>query len=243
MKIVAIIQARMGSTRLPGKVMLPIGTKSMLTRVVRRVQKSQVLDQVIVATSTQPEDDRIVEECNVLCVPCYRGSEQDVLDRYYQAAKQYQADLIVRITADCPVIDPQVIDLVVMKCIQSKADYASNCLQRTYPRGLDTEVITFDALEKAWNEAKLSFQRSHVTPYIHRNPDLFKLESITDPSDASAYRWTVDTQEDLTLVRTIYQRLGDHGEFCWQDALMLMQFDPSLAAINQNVTQKPMTEG
>lgn len=243
MKIVAIIQARMGSTRLPGKVMLPIGTKSMLTRVVRRVQKSQVLDRVIVATSTQPDDNRIEEECNILNVPCFRGSETDVLDRYFHAAKQYEADLIVRITADCPVIDPQIIDLVVMKCIQSKADYASNCFQRTYPRGLDVEVFTFDALEKAWKEANLSFQRSHVTPYIHRNPDLFELESVTDPSDASAYRWTVDTQEDLSLVRTIYQRLGDHGEFSWQDALMLMQFDPSIPAINQNVTQKSMSEG
>ena len=243
MKIVAIIQARMGSSRLPGKVMLPIGTKSMLTRVVRRVQKAQTLDQVIVATSTSPEDDRIQEECNVLTIPCYRGSEKDVLDRYYHAAIKFQADVIVRITADCPVIDPQVIDLVVMKCMQTKAAYASNCFQRTYPRGLDTEVFTFDALEKAWNDAKLSFQRSHVTPYIHRNPELFKLESITDAGDASAYRWTVDTQEDLALVRTMYQRLGDHGEFSWQDALMLMQFDPSVAAINQNVPQKSMTEG
>ncbi len=243
MKTVAIIQARMGSSRLPGKVMLPIGTKSMLTRVVRRVQKAQTLDQVVVATSTEPEDDRIQEECNVLIIPCYRGSEKDVLDRYYHAAKKFQADIIVRITADCPVIDPQVIDLVVMKFMQAKADYASNCFQRTYPRGLDTEVFTFDALEKAWKEAKLSFQRSHVTPYIHRNPDIFKLESITDPGDASAYRWTVDTQEDLALVRTMYHRLGDHGDFSWHDALMLMQFDPAVAAINQNVTQQSMTEG
>ena len=243
MKIVAIIQARMGSSRLPGKVMLPIGTKSMLTRVVRRVQRSQTLDEIVVATSTEPDDDRVQEECSVLNVPCFRGSEKDVLDRYYQAAKKFEANVIVRITADCPLIDAEVIDRVVIKFMSAKADYASNCFTRTFPRGMDTEVMTFDALEKAWKEAKLSFQRSHVTPYIHRNKDIFKLESVTDATDASAYRWTVDTQEDLALIRTIFQRLGDHGEFSWRDAQQLMQFDPRIAAINSNVKQKPMQEG
>jgi spore coat polysaccharide biosynthesis protein SpsF len=243
MKVVAIIQARMGSTRLPGKVMLPIGGKSMLARVVTRVHRAQMIDEVVVATSTKAQDDPIVNECQTLSVPCFRGNEDDVLDRYYQCALQYEANVIVRITADCPMIDPEVIDQAIVTFLSKKADYASNGLQRTFPRGLDTEVMTIAALKKAWQEAKLNFQRVHVTPYIHRNPKEFRLEPILAGSDTSQYRWTVDTQEDLNLVRTIYARFGNADTFSWLDAVMLMKMDPNLAKINQHVEQKSMQAG
>jgi spore coat polysaccharide biosynthesis protein SpsF len=243
MKVVAIIQARMGSTRLPGKVMLPIGGKSMLARVVSRVRRAKMIDEVVVATSTKPQEDRIFKECQALNVPCFRGSEEDVLDRYYQCAVQHSADVVVRITADCPMIDAEVIDQAILTFFSKKADYASNGLQRTYPRGLDTEVMTMATLKRAWQEAKLNFQRAHVTPYIHRNPKEFRLEPILAGSDNSQYRWTVDTQEDLNLVRTIYARFGNADTFSWLDAAMLMKMDPNLAKINQHVEQKSMQAG
>jgi len=243
MKVVAIIQARMGSTRLPGKVMMPIGDKSMLARVVSRVRRALTVNETVVATSTKPQDDPIVEECEALNVACFRGSEEDVLDRYYQCARQCGADVIVRITADCPMIDAGIIDLAVTTFFQRKADYASNGLQRTFPRGLDTEVLSFDALKRTWEEAKLDFQRAHVTPYIHRNPKTFHLEPILAGTDTSQFRWTVDTQEDLKLVRTLYARFGNSDAFSWMDALMLMKIDPNLAKINQHVEQKPMQAG
>ncbi|KPL07239.1 acylneuraminate cytidylyltransferase [bacterium SM23_57] len=243
MKTVAIIQARMGSTRLPGKVLLPIGHLSMLARVINRVRRAQSVDEIVVATSINPEDDRIAEEAKLHNVQVFRGDENDVLDRYYQASKQCGATTIVRITADCPMIDPEVIDQVMLVFMQKKPDYASNCLQRTYPRGLDVEVMTFDALEKAWSEAKFTFQRSHVTPYIHKNPDQFNLESVTSGTDSSHFRWTVDTKEDLELVRTLYARFGHADTFTWQDAMMLMNLDPNLASINKHVQQKELQEG
>ena len=243
MKVVAIIQARMGSTRLSGKVLLSIGGKSMLARVIARVGRAHMIDEVVVATSTQPQDDQIVQECQMLNVSCFRGSEDDVLDRFYQCAAKHDADVVVRITADCPMIDPEVIDQAVFTFFNKQADYASNGLQRTYPRGLDTEVMTIAALKRAWQEAKLHFQRAHVTPYIHRNPQEFRLEPILAGSDNSKYRWTVDTQEDLNLVRTIYARFGNQDTFSWLDAAMLMKMDPNLAKINQHIEQKPMQAG
>jgi spore coat polysaccharide biosynthesis protein SpsF len=242
-KIVAIIQARMGSSRLPGKVLMPIGNQSMLARVVNRVRRTQSIDQTVVATSTAPNDDAIVQECERIQVPVFRGSENDVLDRFYRAAIQYSATNVVRITADCPMIDPAVIEQVLLVFKTMHPDYASNCLERTYPRGLDTEVMTLSALERAWKESKFAFQRAHVTPYIYKNPDLFKLESVVAGVDNSKYRWTVDTQEDLNLVRTIYIRLGNTDAFSWQDALMLMKLDPRLVTINQHVRQKELQEG
>jgi len=243
MKVVAIIQARMGSTRLPGKVMMLIGNKSMLARVVNRVRRARTVTETVVATSAKPQDDPIVKECEALNVACFRGSEEDVLDRYYQCARQYGADVVVRITADCPMIDPAVIDQAVTTFSQRKADYASNGLQRSFPRGLDTEVVSFEALKRAWEEAKLDFQRAHVTPYIHRNPKAFHLEPVLAGSDSSQFRWTVDTAEDLQLVRTLYARFGNSDTFSWMDALMLMKIDPNLAKINRQVEQKPMQAG
>ncbi len=198
--VVAIIQARMGSTRLPGKVLCDICGESMLSRVVKRVRRASLVDRIVVATSVEVADDAIEAECHKLGVSFFRGNESDVLDRYYQAALSCSAGIIVRITADCPLIDPTIINKVVGAFLDSKVDYASNTLVRTYPRGLDTEVMTLEALRVAWCMATKSYHRSHVTPYIYENPALFKLLSVTGSANYSCYRWTVDTPQDLQLV-------------------------------------------
>lgn len=243
MKVVAIIQARMGSTRLPGKVLRDIGGMTMLARVVRRVQRAQRLTQVVVATSTEASDAAIVEACNRLGVPVAQGSESDVLDRYYQAAREFQADVVVRITADCPLIDPEVSDKVVAAFLREKPDYASNTVERTYPRGLDTEVMTITALERAWREAQEPYQRVHVTPYFYQNPELFRLWFVTEAEDYSQYRWTVDTPEDLAFVQAVYARMGNRDDFTWREVLSLVQRDTELTEMNADIRQKSLHEG
>ena len=178
-KVVAIIQARMGSTRLPGKVLLELAGRTMLGRVVRRVRLAGLVDEVVVATTNAPADDPIVDECRRLPVACFRGSEHDVVERYHRAAAAYRADVVVRITADCPLIDPEVTDHVIRAFLQHRPDYASNTLHRTYPRGLDTEVFTAAALARACHEASEPYQRTHVTPYIYQHPEYFRLLAVT----------------------------------------------------------------
>lgn len=242
-KVVAIIQARLGSTRLPGKVLLDLAGEPMLARVVDRTRRAQTLDDVVVATTVQPADDVITHLCAERGWPCFRGSEEDVLDRYYRAAQAHQADVVVRITSDCPFIDPGVVDKVVSTFLDAKADYASNCLERTYPRGLDTEVMTRSALERAWRQATQHYQRVHVTPYLHQNPDLFRLLSVTNDRDYSHYRWTVDTPEDLAFIRTVYERLGNDDTVEWTDVLVLLEREPALTELNRAVQQKALHEG
>lgn len=242
MNLVAIIQARMGSTRLPGKALRDICGRTMLARVVRRAGRSRLVDEVAVATTTEPEDIAIVDECRSLGVRYFRGSEQDVLDRYYRAAREFSADTVVRITSDCPLIDPEIIDLVVKAYLNNEPDYASNTLVGTYPRGLDVEVFSMKALEKAREEASMDYQHTHVTPYLYQNPGIFRLLSITDDEDYSRYRWTVDTQEDLDLVRTIYGKIGRDDDFSWRDVLALMKREPALAEINCHIRQKSLEE-
>jgi spore coat polysaccharide biosynthesis protein SpsF len=166
----------------------------------------------------------------------------DVLDRYYQAACQNNAEAVVRITSDCPMIDPQIVDKTVSAFLSEQPDYASNTRVRTYPRGLDTEVMTFAALQRAWTEARRPYQRTHVTPYIYENPGLFKILSVTGEADHSAYRWTVDTREDLEFVRAVYSRLRSEI-FSFSDAMNLMKREPELAEINRSVLQKALQEG
>jgi spore coat polysaccharide biosynthesis protein SpsF len=166
----------------------------------------------------------------------------DVLDRYYRAASEYHAEVVVRITSDCPMIDPQIVDKTVSAFLKEYPDYASNTCVRTYPRGLDTEVMTFAALERAWSEARYPYQRTHVTPYLYENPGLFRILSVTAEADHSAYRWTVDTREDLEFVRAVYSRLKT-ARFSFSDALNLMQHEPELAQINRSVPQKAVHEG
>jgi len=241
--VVAIVQARMGSTRLPGKVLQDLAGQSMLARVVRRVERASHVDQVVVATSTSPADEAIVAECARLGIATFGGAEQDVLDRYYRAANHWRAGVIVRITADCPLIEPQLVDEVVAAFLDARPDYASNTLARSYPRGLDTEVMAMAALARAWAEAAEPYQRIHVTPYFYQNPELFTLLSVRQAGDDSQQRWTVDTAEDLAFVRQIYERLGSSGEFHWQEVLDLLDREPGLMALNRDVQQKALHEG
>jgi spore coat polysaccharide biosynthesis protein SpsF len=242
-RVIAIIQARMGSTRLPGKVLQDIAGATMLERVVSRVGRAATLDATVIATSTLPGDAAIVAACEALGVPAFRGSEDDVLDRYYGAAVAHGADVVVRITSDCPLIEPTVIDMVVDAFLSGRPDYASNVHERSFPRGLDVEAVSMAALELTWREARAEYQRAHVTPYIYQNPERFRLLSVRGDIDYSAYRWTVDTPEDMAFVREVYHRVGGDGLFSWQAVLNLLRREPGLAAINASIEQKELRQG
>ena len=242
-RIGAIIQARMGSTRLPGKVLADIGGKTMLARVVLRTRQARLIQDAVVATTTAGKDHTIVDECRRFYFPVFRGDEHDVLDRYYQTALAYNYDIIVRITADCPLIDPAIIDLVADTFLAKGPDYASNVVKRSYPVGLDVEVMTIKALEQAWREAEQPYERTHVTPFIYQNPSLFNLLHISAKIDYSHYRWTVDTQEDLAFIRTIYKRYGNADDISWKKVIRLLESEPELADINRHIRQKSLMEG
>jgi spore coat polysaccharide biosynthesis protein SpsF len=228
----------MGSTRLPGKVLTDLGGKTVLARVVGRLRRAKRLDEIVVATTNSIADDAIVRECHQLKVRCFRGSESDVLDRYQRAALVCATQVVVRITSDCPLIDPQLVDETIWTFQQHCADYASNVFPRTYPRGLDTEVFTTAALEQAWNDAHEPYQREHVTPYFCEHPELFRLASLRGQFDYSQYRWTLDTSEDLELLRTIYARFFNRDDFSWAEVIRLMENVPELAALSSQVVQK-----
>jgi len=243
MRSVAIIQARMGSTRLPGKVLKEIGGETMLERVVRRARRARSLDEVVVATSTLPDDDAVSREAYRLDTSVFRGDEQDVLDRYYRAAQKSEADVVVRITSDCPLIDPELIDRVTSEFARADVDYASNNIPPTYPRGLDVEVMTLAALTRAWREAAEPYLRTHVTPYIYEHPELFHCLPVAAEHDYSNHRWTVDTSEDLAFVRAVYQRTGNQDDVGWREVLALLAAEPELVEINRQVKQKALKEG
>lgn len=240
MKVVAIIQARMGSTRLPGKVLMDLAGEPMLARVVNRCRRAALLADVVVATTTQPADEAIARLCEERGWPCVRGSEDDVLDRYHQAAEARRADVIVRITSDCPLIEPAVVDRTVKEFLdrQPGVDYACNVLpQRTFPRGLDVEVASRAALDRAWREDLNPAWREHVTLYIRRHPELFRLHGVMNDVDYSDLRWTVDEETDLALARRIYGHFG-HDAFSWGDVLALLAGHPDWSALNRSVKQK-----
>jgi spore coat polysaccharide biosynthesis protein SpsF len=241
MKTAAIIQARMGSTRLPGKVLMDICGKTVLERVVRRVRHAQTVEEVVVATTTSAQDDAIADACARLDVSCFRGPEYDVLDRYLRAAEEFEADVIVRITSDCPLIDPQLIDQVVARLFELRADFACNVLPRTYPRGLDVEVFTREALRKAWELSTQPHQREHVTPLFYERRDLFNFAAVLGEPDYSRHRWTLDTREDFRLITAIYEYFEGREEFGWRQAVTLMERLPELAAINAHVRQKEVS--
>jgi spore coat polysaccharide biosynthesis protein SpsF len=233
--IVAIIQARIDSTRLSGKVLAVICGKPMLYYVVSRAQRAHTLNLITVATSDQQSDDVIEHFCGTMHLPCFRGNRDDVLDRYYHAARQFEADVVVRLTADCPLLDPAIIDKVVETFLAGQFDYVSNVLEPTYPDGLDTEVFTWKALEKAWHEARLPSEREHVSPYIIKNPGLFRIGSIKHNQDLSYLRWTVDEPRDLELIRQIYRHLLHRETFGLDDLLALFREHPELNSINAGI--------
>ena len=234
--IVAIIQARMSSTRLPGKVLMEIDGRPMLSHIIRRTQQAKSLNQVVVATSTDPSDDAIVAFCKEDAVACFRGSLQDVLDRYYQAAKACSASAIVRITADCPLIDPDVIDRVIETFLTGRYDYVSNTLRYTYPEGLDTEVFSFEALERAWRVATRASDREHVTPFM-RVSDEFRLCNVENDVDLSSkgYHWSVDAPTDLEFVREVYKSFQNGRSPATQEVINLVEQRSDLKSIQQEV--------
>lgn len=244
-KVAAIVQARMRSTRLPGKVVASIVNKPMLHHIVERLRASQRISTIILATTTLKEDNLLEDFAREVGLTCYRGEEQDVLARYYGAATQFHIEIIVRICADDPLVDPRIIDEVVQSHLDSDADYTSNGIVRTFPLGLDAEVFSYRALEKAYNEAQEGYEREHVTPYIYQHPNLFKIESVEANGKLRRpdLRLTVDTEEDLRLIREIFQRLYRDGRiFYTEDVIDLLDKHPELVAINAHVRQKKLGE-
>jgi spore coat polysaccharide biosynthesis protein SpsF len=240
---VAIIQARMGSSRLPGKVLATVEGDSVLGHTVARARAIAGVDEVVVATTVGRPDDAVVAEAARLGVVCTRGSEDDVLLRYVEAASERDADVIVRITSDCPLLDPQVSARVVAALDARLAsgepvDYVSNTIERRYPRGLDTEAFTWTALSRAHGMAHAAREREHVTLYMYEHRAEFALASVAGEVDHSAHRWTVDTESDLRLVREVYARLGARGLFGMDEVLALIAREPWIAAINADVEQK-----
>ena len=233
MKTIALIQARMTSSRLPGKVLQDVAGKPMLLRVVDRAQQVKSIDLVAVITSTHESDDAIERCCIENSVSCFRGNLDDVLDRYYQASRHFQADNIIRITADCPLLDPIIVDKVVKAFNGGAYDYVSNTIECTYPDGLDTEVFRFAVLEKAWREACLKSEREHVTAYIYKHPEFFQLGVVKNIKDLSTLRWTVDTPSDLEFVRTVYTGFTNEY-FGMEDVLRFIKEHPETVDLNAN---------
>ncbi len=236
MKIVAIIQARMRSARLHGKVLLDLGGKPLIQRVVDRVSCSKV-DEVVVATTKNIEDNALVKWCKKNLVHSFCGSEDNVLERYYECAKFYHADIIVRITADDPFKDPFVINESIDILINEQYDYVSNTILPTFPEGVDVEVFTFNALEKCFNEAILSSEKEHVTPYIWKNNNDFSLYNLTHTQDISSLRWTVDYKEDLDFSRAVYTHLQHKKCFSMKDVLSVLEQYPNLYDLQREVVR------
>jgi glutamate-1-semialdehyde 2,1-aminomutase len=234
MTTVAIVQARMGSTRFPGKVMHDICGIPLIELLFKRLALSRNIDQLVLATSNSSENTSMVEHMKHLGFSVYQGSETDVLDRYYQAAMKIQADTVVRITGDCPLIDPKLVDTLIDHYHASQLDYVSNISPPTYPDGLDTEVFSFNALEQAWKSAELPHEREHVTPYI-RKSGKFYLNNVANFEDVSFERWTVDEPEDLEVVRNVFDYFYPIWDFSWKEVLQLRKEQPDLFLTNQHL--------
>lgn len=238
MRIVAIIQARMGSTRLPGKILMPLAGKPVLRRVIERVRAAGVFDVVAVATTVESIDDPVVELCAALEAPVVRGDEADVLSRYGLAAAATDAEAVMRITADCPLIDPDVLAAMAGRFGEGNADLVTNARERTYPRGLDAELFTRAALDIMLAEARAPEEREHVTPFLYRHPERFRIVDHLGAEDYSSGRWTLDTPEDYELLRRIHDAAPDPDGLRMGDVLRLLADHPDWAAINANIEQK-----
>jgi len=240
MAVVAVIQARMGSTRLPGKVMKDLTGMPVLWHVITRVKFASLLDHIVVATTTLSEDDRIEQACRQWGIRCFRGEEEDVLSRYYNAvdsleqALEIRSDYVVRVTADCPLIDPMIINKLVLCAQEGQYDYVSNTDPPTFPDGLDVEVMTKDALESAYKNARLLSDREHVTPFIRQN-SIFRKYNFKNSIDLSHMRWTLDTPEDYTFIKRIYNTLYREKTIISMDqVLQLLRQHPELLSLNDN---------
>jgi len=241
--IVAIVQARMGSTRLPGKVLKKIKDKVVIDYVIERLRFCENLNDIIIATTTSKKDDILQRYAVSKGINCFRGSEEDVLSRYYHAAKKYGADQVVRITSDCPLIDPNIVDEVVTRHIKKKADYTANTIKRTYPRGLDVEIFTLDILEESYHDADKQYQREHVTPYIKEHPEKFKLQNIEAKGKLKRpdIRITLDTKEDFELIEKILLNF-DTLNFTSEEIIDFLDKHPKLLEINKTIKQKELKE-
>lgn len=241
MNIVAIIQARLGSTRFPEKVFAPLAGNPLIWHVINRLSYSKKINSIVLATTTTKLDDRLAEWCQSEKIDYFRGSENNVLERYYFAAKQYSADIIVRITADDPFKDPTIIDEVITLLLDNNLDFAYNNNPPTYPEGLDAEVFTFDALEKAHRASTDDYEKEHVTQFFYRNPDMFKQKNLSNKIDLSSLRWTIDTELDYKMAKIIYEKLYKEDViFLLNDILKLLDFEPQISQINTAVERSAM---
>jgi len=231
--ITAIIQARMRSTRLPNKVLLPLGGKTILENVVERARRAKLIDQVVLATSKEPADDVIADLCAKKGISCFRGSENDVLGRFYQAALAYKAENICRLTADCPLIDPAIIDKAAQEFLSGHYDYVSTSHPvATYPDGFDTWIFSFAALEQCWREAKLPSEREHVTSYIWNHPEKFKISSVKNEVDLSAHRLTIDEPADYELLKLVVAKVKDLN---LENVVQFLETNAEAKKINANI--------
>lgn len=238
-RTVAIIQARMGSSRLPGKVLADIGGATMLAQVVRRLRGAARVDEIVVATSLVLDDDAVADEAVRLGAGVHRGSENDVLGRYLGAARAFRAEAILRITADCPLVDPGVVDLVI-EALTDEVDYASNTHDRSFPRGLDSEALHRDTLERIARLGTSRPAREHVTAFVMEQPALFRIVQVAAEGDDSDLRWTVDTADDLAMVRGLYEALGlDRAVRPYREVVAAVRARPELSAANAHIRQKP----
>lgn len=235
-RVLAVIQARCGSTRLPGKVLMRLAGLPVLAHVIDRVAACRLVDDLIVATTLNRKDLPLVAFCAAKHIPVYCGSEDDVLDRYYQVSRLLRPEHVVRITADCPLIDPKVIDRAVRLHLASGADYTTNTIARTYPEGQDVEVLRGAALQQAWRSARWSSEREHVTSYIRKHPKTFRLENMALKQDLSANRWSLDEPDDLRFLRGVFSALHARGHlFGMDEVLRLLARRPRLARINSHI--------
>ncbi|HMK33319.1 MAG TPA: glycosyltransferase family protein [Nitrosopumilaceae archaeon] len=243
---IAIIQARMNSTRLPGKVLRKIGNKPMLHYVINQVRGSRLIEDIIIVTTTMSQDDVIVKYCKKNNIKCFRGSSTDLLDRYYKCAKKFGIDTIVRITSDCPLIDPRVVDRAISKFLKSSFDYVANNLEKhngkwdnspcNFPQGMTVEVSSFNVLEYAWKKAKKPSEREHVFPYVQFNPKLFRVSNFKYPRDLSFIRCTVDRLDDLKFVTELYKRFPKNKKFIEiKDIVKIVRKEPDLVKMNNRI--------
>ncbi|MCZ8344728.1 MAG: aminotransferase class III-fold pyridoxal phosphate-dependent enzyme [Leptospira sp.] len=232
MKIIAVIQARMGSTRLPNKVMKQVNGVPLIELLIKRLSGAKLVNQIMLATSTDDKNIPLVNHVRSLGYDVFQGSENDVLSRYYHAVKDIKPDAIVRITGDCPLVDPKIVDQIIETFLEKKVDYASNTIKPTYPDGIDVSMASFQALERAFKEATSEFDREHIMPYI-RNPEKFKLANVEYKEDYSKERWTVDEPEDFEVIQNVFNHFHPRIDFSWLEVLQLLKDRPELFAANR----------